>query len=115
MNAREYFDLLVKTSKEGRFPSLNEQGEPECCYRGMDDRNCPVGLIMPDDCWSKNFEGNEIPSIWEDEWDWLPEGMELKDLQVIQGIHDYRCVDNWNHNEFVKQLQGLSCFAGMGE
>lgn len=108
MNAQEYYNLLVKTSKEGGFPA-KENGEPK--YFCKDGRRCPVGLIIPDNIKIKEVDGsNTAYALFDIIETWFPEGMNVYDLQDIQDIHDEQGKE-WSHEGFVKDLNKLGCFA----
>ena len=120
---QQYYDLLVKTSAEGGFPSLNTERDA-CRYRGTNGKKCAVGLIMPDEVYCLRMEGQLAMSACElaGNLDWIPEGMTPRDLVGIQRAHDWECqnlifgdadgvVTPWSHARFVANLNNLSCFA----
>ncbi len=123
MTKQEYYDLLVKTSAEGGFPSLrddrerslNKGSDPSvnCAYRGQNGRKCAFGLLIPDDCYAKTMEGKHAGAVIENFklQAVVPEGLDKSNLLDIQSIHDsesgYAC---WNHGQFVTRLNRHHCF-----
>lgn len=116
MNAQEYYDLLVSTSKAGKFPCVQRSptGRYSCLYRHPDGRACAVGLIMPDSYYKPEMESKIVTDLIDYDEDWIPKGLTEDDLANIQFAHDKQ-VDafdckNWNHDKFVRELNRMSCF-----
>jgi hypothetical protein len=119
---REYFDLLVKTSREVGFPSTHYSNAQEgwvCDYRSPDGRKCAVGLIIPDEDYRPDFEGRGASFIVTDFLPGiLPEGMRPDELYVVQGIHDMTARvcrvraggAAWDHELFVSRLASTPFF-----
>lgn len=118
--AQSFYDLLVRTSAEGRFPSTTvltdwvPAGTRVCAYRSDDGRACPVGLLIPDDRYVPTMENVACADLvrrW-DLWDCIPDGMEVADLESIQDLHDgYETDAEWDHRHFVSCLNQMGCFA----
>jgi hypothetical protein len=118
---RSYFDLLVKTSAEGKFPAY-EGGQ--CKYRTSNGLKCGVGVIVPDEIYCDLFDHNEfmvtgiiylnnhLPNVLKLK-EWIPEGMTILELADVQKVHDSNSSPYylWDHDNFVKQLLKLPCFA----
>lgn len=113
MTKQEYLDLLVATSKAGKFPARNED---LCCYRTPDcERSCAVGLLIPDEMYKPSMEGRYLDELVRDYPEVqgaFPEGMTLIDLRYAQAIHD-SMRGNWCHDTFMARLLALPCFRGM--
>lgn len=117
MTKQEYYNLLVKTSAEGRFPATEcwgERTEPTCCYRTKDGRKCAAGLLIPDDEYSPNMENRNFMAIINDYpalLHCIPEGMTARNVRQIQyNIHDSVALYPWSHEFFVRRLNQLDCF-----
>jgi hypothetical protein len=125
MNKADYYNLLVQTSAEGRFPSIKIDGlNSSCMYRSPEGLRCAVGLIIPDEKYKKEYEQTNVLSLVDrfglmlD----LPEGLTLTDLSAIQKTHDSMALQwdeksdsysakPWDHAHFVRQLNELQCFS----
>lgn len=120
--AQEYFDLLVKTSEKGGFPSTQGTGSYFCCrYRTKDGRCCAIGIVIPDDVYNPDMENSPIDELLED-------GLKLEDIGLsnfepddiweIQNVHDMMATFvttrtyGWDHDNFIFRLRLLSCFRG---
>ena len=116
LTRQEYYDLLVKTSEDGGFPARDYLYEPPPCkYRTSDGKKCAIGIIMPDNFYGEEMEGKSISVIldfaihnFSIPVDWIPEGMTVADLYLIQYIHDNLPV--WDHKKFVEKLNETGCF-----
>jgi hypothetical protein len=124
MNKQEYLDLLVRTSLEGKFPSVHpDKGEQVCAYRGKDGRACAIGLVIPDDQYIPEFEFKSykflieaFPSIVS----YLPAGFTEYDFIEIQKCHDETYdmfkgenLIQWSHRTFLRKLLARDCFKRM--
>lgn len=134
LTKQEYFDLLVKTSREGGFPSVvPTSGETQvgydCAYRTADGRKCGIGLLIPDTKYVRPMEGARPTA---DFWAAYPDAIRpvegfrhagslhaTNDYIAVQMAHDALAVDYhgnlkaWDHAEFVRRLLELPCFAGV--
>ena len=126
MTKWKYYDLLVKTSAEGGFPSHDLAN---CRYRDLNGRRCAIGLLIPDDRYQSTIEGCSVYLLGIHHTNLLqditPEGVFREDLEAIQKIHDFRVgewvvdgddesewVDKpWDHTAFVAGLDALPCFS----
>lgn len=114
MTKQEYFDLLVKTSREGGFPARNVHGS--CVYRTEDGKKCAVGLLIPDTRYKVMMEGSAAAlfAVHTELRDIIPKEMSVVDLQQVQNVHDNNpYMEGWDHEKFVEGLTGLDCFAGL--
>jgi hypothetical protein len=125
LTRQAYFDLLVKTSAEGGFPSwglVDPDCGDGCLYRGPDGRQCAVGLLVPDELYADYMEDVRADQLFEENpalRQVIPEGLTAGDLSGIQNVHDalagrvshYGGI--WPHEEFVAKLSGLDCFRGL--
>jgi hypothetical protein len=114
VNAREYFDLLCRTSRAGGFPATepNYPGSIKCRYRTSDGKKCAIGLIIPDDKYIPEAEG--ASSLWCQRMGLfdVPEGLTTNDMIRIQFAHDditkatgTEFSPPWPHDRFVKLLR----------
>lgn len=121
MTKQEYFDLLVKTSKDGGFPAINvEKTIPgcqfsgnvnRCKYRTNDGKKCAFGLLIPDDKYSHLFEGKSLEGLPDYIQYYFPDGLCMRDMMSVQVVHDkYATYESWNHTDFVQRLLHLPCF-----
>ena len=120
LTAKQYFDLLVKTSSEGGFPAVTRSGS--CCYRMENGRKCAVGIIIPNEIDTYAFEGSGISDLTDYAREllqirsWIPDGILEGDLQKVQECHDNQVLHYdyflppWNHDKFVESLSELECF-----
>jgi hypothetical protein len=118
MTKQEYFDLLVKTSKEGGFPANSIYGG--CYYRSPEGKKCTIGLLIPDPLYNSAMEFVDITKI-------IPyivpvDGFMIDDYCLVQSTHDGMVIKQqsvitgqsiWNHTEFVSNLLDLPCFQGV--
>lgn len=56
MNNQEAFDLMVAHLIAQGRPSVDEEGA--CMYRGQDNTMCAVGILIPDDKYTDDMEGD---------------------------------------------------------
>lgn len=125
MTSREYFDLLCHTSRSGKFPAVNttKDGKDFCRYRTSDGRACAVGLLIPDDVYhthGTDMEGLSLTSADPESIaacvrPYIPAGLTLADLDMIQDLHDTSAVHRipWDHARFVRGLTAnVPAFAG---
>lgn len=85
MNKQDYYDLLVVSAFDGTFPSIDENGL--CLYRGPNGTKCGVGILIPDDIYLPNIEGEGVRFICE-KYDIIPKNMTPMDIIIVQGYHD---------------------------
>lgn len=107
MMKQEYLELLIKTSAEGGFPAIDYDGV--CSYRAPDGRRCAVGLVIPDDVYSEDMEGDNVLDI-SDDYDLgeLVEGVNLMQLHGLQKSHDsLASQETWDHNKFVASVREI--------
>lgn len=117
MNKQEYFDLLEKTSLEGKFPAVQKNfdnvGGTRCVYRSPEGNMCAFGLLIPDEQYDSSLEGllvdEIIPEFLTESI--IPEGMTLEDLKEIQRSHDSQvlsiCGRKWNHERFMADIRPI--------
>lgn len=122
---REYYDLLVKTSKEGGFPAaVFREGDVHCRYRTEDGKKCAVGLVIPDDRYDPTWDCHNLTAYglpFVVIRPGLPADASVNLLSRIQEVHDElarKCLrggefdpDAWDHAEFVRRLGDIPEFA----
>lgn len=118
---QEWLDLMIKTSLEGGFPSLSEDGKL-CRYRGAAGRKCTIGLLVDDADYGDGrvIEGQTAEDIVH----FLPAWVNGDDADVVAGLmdvqeaHDISAADtaivgeSWDHGEFLNLLKGCQIFDG---
>src|SRR5690606_20582833 len=88
LTKQEYYDLLVKSATDGTFPSYDPESK-RCRYQGPNGSKCAVGLLIPDSDYDRGFEGWAARALGERfKRKWLPQNMDLEDLQEVQDCHD---------------------------
>lgn len=110
---QEWFDALVQTSKEGKFPARSSGSL--CFYLDKNTGNkCAVGIGIPDED-NVGLEGN----VYNLNAELLPDFCSTNEAYYIQKIHDYHGrirvgIDisflPWNHDKFVEELLLCSVF-----
>jgi hypothetical protein len=110
MDRAEYYDLLVKTSKDGGFPSYAPL-DKHCKYHSEDGKKCAAGLLISDKVYDPEMENIKISSVIEkyNLGKIIPKGLSLKQLQDIQFAHDEiaLCNEKWDHESFVVVLTNI--------
>jgi len=109
---QEYFNLLEKTSLEGRFPSLYKDFDgsngDRCMYLSEEGNKCAFGLLIPDELYDPSFEGETVEKLIPNHLpaSLIPEGMNLDQVYDIQNIHDTLALRNksWNHDKFMSRI-----------
>jgi hypothetical protein len=118
MTKQEYFDLLVKTSKEGGFPATSSYGG--CYYRSPEGKKCTIGLLIPDELYNSTMEFEDITKIIT--YIVPVDGFTVDDYCSVQSAHDDMAIklqsiitgqSIWNHAEFVDKLLDVHCFQGV--
>lgn len=112
LSVQTYYDLLVRTSREGGFPAVD--GKQSCRYRMDDGRRCAVGWAIPDEAYSPSIEGkvvdhDEMPAEVLNAIEAAVPGLGLADFAQIQRLHDGMRHD-WDHSRFVARLNRMGCF-----
>lgn len=116
LTAREYYDLLVRSAKDGTFPSFDVKTKT-CLYQspcsdGIVYR-CAIGILIPDHLYDIQFDRanmkvDDLPkSVLEQV---TPFDMTLIDLNNIQRCHDELANRIWNTAEFIASINRLDCF-----
>jgi len=126
MRVKEYFDLLVKTSEEGGFPSVHGIYST-CKYRNECGRKCAIGILIPDSEYRSELENNGVLELFDynllkgDET-WIPtkDGVRLtsEELNSVQLTHDlmsWQFGGRWDHFAFVNKLADLKIFQNTGD
>jgi hypothetical protein len=120
------FDHLVKTSKEGGFPSILHQEEsyPYCQYRGENNKKCAFGLFISDDIYDPLMERNAARVLLNPDSFLSGNVVVLKEKGVIdklkESLPEWSLVEGfwnsiqqkhdtlsyrWNHEEFVSGIK----------
>jgi hypothetical protein len=100
MNNQQAFDTMVQHLRKQRQKSRNS-GCGTCLYRGPDGLKCAVGVLIPDELYSKEMEGQAIDRLLISERNTFPELSKLFDgvnellLDGMQDIHDFHEPDRW--------------------
>lgn len=113
MTKQEYYDLLVRSARDGTFPSYNGSS---CRYRlnqhASCKQRCAIGLLIDDENYDKTIEGLGIYNSEIEKVVKYPEGLIRSDLCDVQAIHDDLSKrELWSASVFVRELNTLSCFA----
>lgn len=58
----------------------------QCAYRGKNGAKCAVGLFIPDDKYSEDFEGESIYQIGEGLFQYMP--LSIEGMAKLQREHD---------------------------
>lgn len=67
MNKQEVFDRVWNHFVvEGNPLSISRDIEGSCLYRGPDGTKCAVGLLIPDELYSPDMEGNSVCGLIDD-------------------------------------------------
>lgn len=63
LTKQEVFDkVVIGLRKQGCRSYLSD--EDTCAYRGVDGRKCAAGILILDEFYSSDLEGETIPTIW---------------------------------------------------
>lgn len=110
----EAFERIVTASRDGWLPALVGKPIRQCAYRADGGRACPVGLFLPDDQFSPEFNGRG--------WTALPASVRVRFLfpddftddtpAGLQDAHDRLAFDpdGWDHPGFVRRLLTVEPF-----
>lgn len=126
-DARAYYDLLVRTSLDGKFPAISARlpSDPgshttvSCRYLTADGRKCAFGVLIPNAHYRKDLEGKSVIGLLNiDEYHdfvlgLLPDGVSTRDLVAIQHAHDeiaMAMAATWDHDHFLAKLHAVPCF-----
>ena len=137
ISKQDYLTLLLETSRAGGFPAA-DPGARTCRYRTKDGRKCAFGLLIPDEKYSPNMEGQaanvdlfySFPDCFTPVEGLKADGCSAlsNDYRAVQACHDdvwaimnpnrlrpsagLAQVRAWDHDMFVRKLKGLPCFRG---
>ncbi len=116
---QQYYNKLVKSSKTGVFPSLDEYGG--CQYRANEKRSCKqrcaIGILIPDKLYMPSLEGSvsRLLRTCPEIRNYFPDGLTPRQATCVQFAHDNLAEslhdESWDHDRFVKRLNGIRCFA----
>jgi len=130
LTKQELYDLQVLGVLTHAFPSIKKTGG--CCYRGDNDPKseirCSIGIAMSDDEYKPEMDGcddTDYVSLSLEEVVPPPIGMDIKDMQELQGCHDrqvsmvgfkqtssFEFIRNkWNGEEFLQAINKLYFFS----
>lgn len=105
MTREQYRELLIKKSATGKFPAIEGFS---CRYRTPDGRACAVGILILDEKYTTDIEGNSAYASCVREVIEYPEGVTQDELEQVQGIHDRIASDGeWNHEKFAVEVGQL--------
>lgn len=109
---QEWLDLIIKTSLEGGFPSVEYDGcanPGRCVYLSPTGRMCVIGLLIDREKYSSSLEGNLRNKVLEVLPEWAQQlGRHV--LSSVQACHDSRARGPWDHKAFVENLRNLNVF-----
>lgn len=120
---QEYYDAMVVRALDGGFPSYSASSYM-CVYR-FGDKACAVGILIPDEKYSKELEGKSIKIfmweradqgvfVWNACKDTTPTELTREDLMDIQECHDkYTDDEVWESETveyFIDNLNNFKCF-----
>lgn len=120
LTEQQYYDLLVESAQNGTFPSVNAD-RTFCMYRGEGGSKCAVGIIIPDNEYTKSIEHGSIDALtrihhllpkWTLEIDAYNNCCYIR---TIQKVHDVNALseEGWDATEFIKNINNLKCFSGV--
>ena len=113
MTATEFKQKIIYTSAMGGFPAMEMCGGA-CRYLTKDGLKCVVGLLIPDGhrAQYRQSAAYTLFSEYPDLWKYIPTGMTIPDMVIIQKIHDGIAHDmfrkngtSWPHQEFVQKIE----------
>lgn len=113
MNQQEIFDkvathLITQGKQSLCYWRQTEWSQPDlgCAYRGDDGTMCAAGCLIPDDEYSRAFEGMPWNCIWKEVPSFANASFEDHDLiGSLQGVHDDEW--SWNSPETLKVELGV--------
>lgn len=94
MTPQEIFDTVVTTLLKQGTRSVDKNksyyGNPPCVYRNDQGHKCAAGILIPDDCYDEEMEGNSFKHLLLMEKYNFPEYLySNKDLiNELQFVHD---------------------------
>lgn len=101
MTAQEIFDKVSQHLLSQNCKSLGMRfGDTVCFYRGQDGRKCAIGVLIPDELYSSDFENLTIEELLVEEYfpaqlrEELSPHKEL--LSELQLVHDNCRVNMWS-------------------
>lgn len=104
---RERFMAQIRARNNGSA-SVSENGS-SCAYRGADGNACAIGCFIPDDVYSKSYEGKGVlkllqrhPEIWE----FMPSD-DINFLSRLQTVHDRYSNNTYEHIEEFLDREGV--------
>ena len=106
MTANKFKELIIKTSAEGGFPAVDNNGL-SCVYLSDCGRKCVVGLTIPNGHPGQYCQGS-VHTLYEkypDLKEHIPGGLGIDIMSELQGVHDNLSLStNWNHESFVERV-----------
>lgn len=107
---QETFDVVARhlLTQNKRSRVIDEGAvSSSCAYRGDDGLKCAVGCIIPDEYYTKDFEGNRVDhEIIRDLLNFL--GYDLALLKQLQNVHDLFEPHRWaKHLRDTAHMYGL--------
>lgn len=97
MNKQEQFDIMVNHLLKQNARSETQggdEGDPICLYRHSDGRKCAVGVLIPDELYEAEMEGNNPRQLLH----LYPELCAYIDKDLagyLQNTHDEYYPDEW--------------------
>lgn len=119
LTAQEYYDLLVKSARDGTFPSFKDE-EKRCLYRFVDGEGkvhkCAAGVLLTDEEYRSGHIREGVSCHCGDNKDVfalkLPESISLDELRSVQWSHDKIAMQDggWDAEDFIRLLNTMVCF-----
>lgn len=90
-DAQEIFSRIKKHA-EKKQKSI-DSGTGLCRYRGANGAKCFAGLLIPDECYREEFEGELWPDLRK-KYDLPADHSNL--IETLQFVHDVRDTEDWD-------------------
>lgn len=113
MNNQQAFDIVCKhlLSMKHQSGIVEEDGTISCQYRDDRGNMCAVGVLIPDDVYSNEFEGTSITQlIQRKEVENIFKGCDIGLLCKFQTVHDDGT--NWDSNGLKPEAIDTLCKIG---
>ena len=106
--AQQFYDMIVSHLRQQNARSVLDDlyGANPCAYRGLNNMKCAVGIIIPDEIYTRSMESKTVSQLIRNNgigYD-IPEELLLeldqhrKLLSTLQSIHDAEPVCVWEEH-----------------
>lgn len=120
MTKQEIFDTVLNGLRNQKIPSYKRRdtGDVECLYRGPEGRKCAAGMLIPDDQYRPDMEGQ--PFVWlvngtykhfADVPDHLVEHRNF--ITSLQQLHDRWAEGAYGYYSWEGQMKSLATSNGL--